>query len=119
MKLDLQENMYVRTKYGNIAKIININDYREPSLKYGIEASYLKDVMFIGDEDIIKASFNIIDLVEVGDYVNGREVVDIFYIGIDNVMDVCVLGSIVYSNDEIESIVTHQQFEQISYKLGE
>ena len=40
-------------------------------MKYGVEANYLKDVMFIGDEDILKASHNIIDLTEVGDYVNG------------------------------------------------
>ena len=65
MKLEVR--MYVRTKDGYICRIININDYREPNMKYGIEASYLKDVMFIGDDDIAKASYEIIDLIEVGD----------------------------------------------------
>ena len=69
--------------------------------------------------DFIKASHNIIDLIEVGDYVNGREVVDIFYDVNDNVMNVCVLGSIVYDNNEIKSIITKEQFEQMAYKVGE
>ena len=40
-------------------------------MKYGVEANYLKDVMFIGDDDVVKASYNIIDILEVGDYANG------------------------------------------------
>ena len=65
MKLEI--GMYVKTKNGYICKIININDYREPNMKYGIEANYLKDVMFIGDDDVVKASYNIIDLIEKND----------------------------------------------------
>lgn len=75
--MKLEVGMYVRTKDGYICRIININDYREPNMKYGIEASYLKDVMFIGDDDIAKASYEIIDLIEVGDYVNGLPVTKI------------------------------------------
>lgn len=66
---------YVRTKWGYICKIININDFREPSMKYGVEASYLKDIMFIGDEDIIKSSLNILELLEPQ---------DLLYVDIDN-----------------------------------
>ena len=75
--MKLKPNMYVRTKWGYICELININDFREPTMRYGVEASYLRDVMFIGDEDILKASNNIIDLIEVGDYVNGFEVLRI------------------------------------------
>ena len=60
---------YIRTKRGLICRIININEFREPCMKYGIETSYLKDIMFIGDEGVLKSSPNIIDLIEVGDYV--------------------------------------------------
>lgn len=67
--MKLEVGMYVRTKDGYICRIININDYREPNMKYGIEASYLKDVMFIGDDDIAKASYNIIDILECGDII--------------------------------------------------
>ena len=47
------------------------------------------------------------------------KVVDIFYDANDNVMEVCVLGSIEYDNNEIKSIVTKEQFESMSYKVGE
>ena len=56
---------YVRTNNGYIAKISNINDFREPSMKYGIDANYWADIVFIGDEDIVKYSPNIIDLIGV------------------------------------------------------
>ena len=74
---ELEVGMYVRTNGGYICKLININDFREPGMKYGIEANYLKDIVFIGDEDISKASYNIIDLIKVGDYVNGYKVLEI------------------------------------------
>ena len=45
---------YVRTRWGYICKIININEFREPSMRYSVEASYLKDIVFIGDEEISK-----------------------------------------------------------------
>lgn len=113
MKDKLEPNMYVRTKWGYICKIININDFREPSMKYGVEASYLKDIMFIGDDDISKASHNIIDLIEVGDYVNGYEVTSKDqFLGFGN-HDWYML------DNEIKSIVTKEQFESMSYKVGD
>ena len=113
MKDKLELNMYVRTKWGYICKIININDFREPSMKYGVEASYLKDIMFIGDDDISKASHNIIDIVQVGDYVNGYEVTSKDqFLGFGN-HDWYML------DNEIKSIVTKEQFESMSYKVGD
>ncbi len=112
--MKLEVGMYVRTKWGYICKLININDFREPSFKYGVEANYLRDVMFIGDEDIAKASHNIIDLIEVGDYVNGERVEEIW-------KEVVLVGQecrpISFNN--IKSIVTSQQFESMSYKRGD
>lgn len=117
--MKLEVGQFARLKSGYICKIININDFREPNMKYGVEASYLKDIMFIGDDDVIKASYNITDILEVGDYVNGCKVIDIVendiyisdfyaenYIGIVKVKD-------------IKSIVTKEQMEQVAYKVGE
>lgn len=122
----IEKNMYVRTRYGNIAKIININDYREPSLTYGVEANYLKDVMFIGDEDIVKASYNIIDILEVGDYVNGQKIVDIGCLTNGprkgtKVIDYYITPNAVsyLENGYIKSVITHEQMEQMAYKVGE
>ena len=72
-----------------------------------------------GKDEIINHSYNIIDLIEVGDYVNGLKVIDILendiyisdyyaesYIGVVKVKD-------------IKSIVTKEQFESMEYKVGE
>lgn len=60
----MKDGDYVRTKNGYICKVININDFREPSVRYCVDANYLKDFMFIGDEDIEKTSPNILELLE-------------------------------------------------------
>ena len=120
--MKLEVGMYVRTKWGYICELININDFREPAYKYGVEANYLRDIMFIGVEDILKASYNIIDLIEVGDYVNGKEIIKKF----DNEFGKYLLyGSndgnhqlvITIYEDEIKSIVTKEQFEAMKYEI--
>lgn len=126
---------YVRTKNGCICKIININDFREPALKYGVEASYLKDIMFIGDENIIKSSPNIIDLIEEDDYVNGEKVIYAGYSmyketksGLKGIGDKIVLIGIynkwgfdkkTLKERDIKNIVTREQYEANKYKIGE
>lgn len=118
--MKLEVGMYVKTKNGYICKIININDYREPNMKYGIEANYLRDIMFIGDNDIAKASYNIIDILEVGDYVNSEKI-DYISISKDGKKRPLIRDNI-YLFDKyksINSIVTKEQFKQMAYKVGE
>ena len=128
--MKLEVGQFARLKSGYICKIINVNDFREPNMKYGVEANYLKDVMFIGDDDVVKASYSIIDILEVGDYVNGSKVIDISIIGKDKEKWVWVeqmedtdnkYGDdyVGYNNEQIKSIVTHEQMEQMAYKVGE
>ena len=117
--MKLEVGQFVRLKSGYICKIININDFREPNMKYGVEASYLKDIMFIGDDDILKASHNIIDLIKVGDYINGswvNEIVDGKPIHEDYNDPFYSFG---WENDDIKSVITHEQIEQMAYKVGE
>ena len=122
--MKVKVGQFARLKRGYICEIININDFREPNMKYGVEASYLKDIMFIGDDDISKASHNIIDLIEVGDYVNGEQVryieedTDYRVLAIDEDYTYIIAG---YDCDgftrPIKSIVTKEQFESIEYSL--
>lgn len=118
--MKLEVGQFARLKSGYICKIININDFREPNMKYGVEANYLKDVMFIGDDDVVKASYNIIEILEVGDYVNGFRVDEvnkaISTIFIGNTKE--VIEQALWSND-IKSILTKEQMEQMAYKVGE
>ena len=107
--MKLEVGMYVRTLNG-IVKIDKIqNDVMKDTkgcLHYG---------------DFIKASHNIIDLIEPGDYVNGELVTsaedvyttDNIYIG----REVIIKHSDVIIEEEIETIVTREQISAMEYKI--
>ena len=114
MKLELKENMYVRTKYGIIDKILKLN-------KSYVKGVSQKDELYAYDIDnIVKASYNIIDILEEGDYVNGLKITSI-----DKTFEGNVLvglgknfGFSKFDNDyKITSVVTHEQMEQMAYKV--
>lgn len=124
--MKLEVGMYVRGKYyqyrGKIGKIIkNYNNDLEIAYKDGIlktnVGSFIDDNYDINGKQY-KASFDVIDLVEAGDYVNGVEVINIDdeWITMSD-MQVPILKSI--ANGMIKTIVTKEQFEQMSYKVGE
>lgn len=78
-------------------------------------------------ENVVKASYDIIDLIEVGDYVNRYPVTAILSSN-NKVYEIQVKRpnnrtgvwiKRIRNNEDIKSIVTKEQFEQISYKLGE
>ena len=113
--MKLEVGMYVRTKDGNIGKITFISTL-DNLINLDTE-SYS-----IGKHFILKASHNIIDLIEVGDYVNGYLVYEIIEYE-DNTRAI-VIGddnkSIIWeeSSQYIKSIVTKEQFESMSYNLN-
>ena len=106
---------YVRTKKDGIGKIISFS-YQEDDECCFIELSNRRTG--IKQFNIIKSSPNIIDLIEVGDYVNGLKVQ-----GVNN--EIKGFGTIIFSKDSsimedyIYSIVTKEQFENIEYKVVE
>lgn len=105
--------MYVRTNNGIIGKIYEkIGDmftYKDSNRNY---ITY--DLLH---SEITKASYNIIDILEVGDYVNGSKVQEIRknyieieeYSGLNN-DEPCILKS-----EDIQSILTHEQMEKMAY----
>ena len=121
--MKLEAGQFVRTKDGEIHKIKSINDeYIEYENGFGIPYE-LK-------EYIVKVSYNIIDILEVGDYVNGSEVLDFEYKvikGTDNFTNFAVVTENCYLENtdswiiekNIKSIVTKEQMEQMAYKVGE
>lgn len=131
MKLEIGK--FIRTPYG-IRKIVNItkdDGYGKPKVRVieldrHLNTPYKFDYIFYTDENVIKkckASYNIIDILEVGDYVNGSKVVEVDfdaeeekYIRIDKAQD--GLKTILRNND-IKSIVTKEQFENMEYRIGE
>ena len=98
--------MYVRTLNG-IVKIDKIQD------------NVMKDTKgYLHYGDFVKASYNIIDILEEGDYVNGHEVkskqsgVKRIDIGEDE-------NYVWLYEKDIKSVVTHEQMEQMAYKVEE
>ena len=109
--MKLEVGMYVRFNNGDIGKIANY-EYREEYTNGHV--IYLEKDETIGwccEEKDFKASYNIIDLIEVGDYVNGFPV-------IHKKNDILKCGLLVkFKKNEIKSIVTKEQFESIKYSL--
>lgn len=105
MKLDV--GMYVR----HDGRIFKLDEYNIKGWKKFFE---------IVGTDNFQSSHNIIDLMEVGDYVNGSYIQEI--ISIKNNEMKCMLDSdyeliSTIKNEDIETILTKEQFSQMEYKV--
>lgn len=108
---DLKEEMYIRTNNSYIRKINEIigktlfldDEFFADSGDYEIE---------IAPEEVEKASFNVIDLIEIGDYVNGREVLEIMN---DGKMSRVKTEDETYFNEDIKTVVTKEIFNCLKY----
>lgn len=125
----MKVNDYVRSSWGTISRI---KKYKHDEDGTGfsilienecIGAHYKSKSQFDND---YKTSPNIIDLIDVGDYVNGYLVKDIDYAFDDVVMNNKNARIVPYIDcnkdkyiDDIKSIVTHEQFSQMEYRIGE
>lgn len=123
---EIKVGEYVKTKYGHIAEVINVNDFRPPESKYGVEANYFNDVFFLGDEDIVKHSFNIKELVQAGDIilynVNSKMTdIEIVKEHIDARTQEKTLRVGLWSLEQVEikEILTKEQFNQMKYIVGD
>lgn len=131
--MKLEVGMYVRGKYynyrGKIGKIIkNYNNDLEIAYKDGIlktsTSSFIDDNFDINGQQYV-ASFDIIDLIEVGDIIRYRiDKVSLetkgYLTGVIDITDEEMLKSIKEDkNYHVLQILTKEQFEQMSYKIGE
>ena len=112
---EIKVGEYCRTKKGIIFQAkdnVTINE--------NIPKKYKKLV-----DDVVKHSKNIIDLIEVGDIVNNYKILDmvdlknsdkkVFTICKSDFKNICR----VWGNEDIETILTHQQYENNCYRIGE
>ena len=122
----LRPGMYIRTRDGYIRYIIDIIFPRDKNPEWFLlldgKPFDTRDLAEIG-KNIAKYSFNLIDLIEVGDYANGYKVIDVGYnveeekyIRLDKGYD--GLGNVLY-NCDIKAIVTKEQFENGIYAVGD
>lgn len=129
-KIEIEE--YVRTKEGFIYRIEDGEEFFEDSVDVGIgiipdvEGIWIdKERMnYIDKRDLVKHSKELIDLIEVGDIVEIKERISCFR----NVEKIPIfdIGTLIAIKDgiakytmKIVSVLTHEQFEQSSYKVEE
>ena len=107
---------YVRTKNGKIIKCTGFGTFRKEGQSNRVKTIISGHCHYIYDY-IVKHSSNIIDLIEVGDYVNGLYIHGIC----DNGLEVYRYGDChdILCADEIKSIVTKEQFKNIEHKVEE
>lgn len=131
MENEIKVNEYIRTKGGQIHYIDKLcGHYENGELIYnkqivcwdgkitGCTISELQDI-------IVKHSSNLIDLIQCGDYVNGKEVKHIAdFEGINKPIKKLIfvdkkhlIPGETAENEDIETVVTKEQFESISYKV--
>lgn len=107
--MEIKENEFIRTKTGKIDKVINNNYYMSQYIEC--------EKRIVEKENIVKHSFNIIDLIELGDIVNGMKVNDISKIQrFNKPIQKCLWANINDGydiiNEEIKTILTHEQYEK-------
>lgn len=113
--MEIKVGEYVRTKEGVIGKITKVVTNSIFYVQFYDNEPWKTDIEEAG---IVKSSPNIIDLIEVGDYVNGY-LID--YIP-DNEKAVYHDSSDCadvekFENKDIETIVTKEQFKEMEYKV--
>ena len=129
--MKLEVGMYVRTEYG-IEKIVKMKDcctFAGFEKIINTDKNEYRD--FIERSKIKKASHSLLGndkepcLIEVGDYVNGLQVIEVREHLHNDIEIVLTNGSFNWSfsknesDYKIKSIVTKEQFEQMQYKVGE
>lgn len=119
--MEISEGMYIKYIRGVIngyvpPRIAKVTDCSDKDL-----IKIDKNSQVILQNDVIKASHTLTDLIEVGDYVNGSKVLDIsedennrIWIYTDSKNNECC-----FSESEIEDVVTKEQFNSQKYVVGE
>lgn len=120
MEDKLAVGMYVRTKDGCIFQILRTtySKYlsRNKELCYEVDRP-INVNMELYDEDIFKASHNIIDLIEVGDVITTNNLCgEVTHIEGDKIYTTCYDGEYCYDY-QIQSILTREQFESMKYEV--
>ena len=115
---NIRKDDYVRLNTGNIVKVIGIkaNTVNKRAIYYGF---YKQD--WFDSAAVENFSDNIIDLIEVGDIVNGMEVLDIYKprdlwepieIRVDSRYTNFILA------EDVKTMLTKEQYMANCYKVG-
>lgn len=129
---EIEVGEYVRTKDGRIAQIKSIDYeagiYRFDRIIYINDFRMKEDVLYSNEmfkKVIVRHSKQLIDLIEVGDFVNGYKVISVDYDVMNDTTE-CIeldLNSNYQYNfisiRQIKTILTKEQFETNCYEIKE
>lgn len=123
--MEIEVGDWIRSKDGFIGRVRGITyDDMEKSNYYICEKDNVMASNYL--ENIAKHSKNIIDLVEVGDYVNEKKVKQIaMFEGFPDYPKLIftdkkyLIPGETIENKDIKTIVTHEQMASIEYKVEE
>lgn len=127
--MELKVGMYVRTKEGYIAKLLHYGYNTGISGKIHLFDRQIRDISdlvyetdnFLWDKELKKYiknySYDILDLLEEGDYVNGYYVEDVLKTFVNVAVGSNYFQSPTIYEKDIKSIVTKEQFENMEYKI--
>lgn len=126
--MKLEVGQFVRTKDGKIGKYFGEKAYESNKICIWTETTKegIKVTPIIDKNTIVKASYNIIDILEEGDILVDDTNRKSEVLLIDNELMIRNTG-LIYDNNyylpiksiAIKSVITHEQIEQISYKIKE
>lgn len=124
--MKLKEGMYIKTKLNDFCNTVAIRKIEEidedDDNKFWID-DYIIDTFGdeqnkLSEEDVDRASFDITDLIEIGDYVNGSPVCVIEH---DENGKTWVYTDSEYKygylKEEIKSVVTKEMFYLVKYEV--
>ena len=133
--MEIKVGEYIRTIDGYIRKVTQVNEkgtYQARAFgKYETDVDY-KNSKCISEKKITKHSSNIIDLIEVGDIIKVKELDGVREVIEDDFFDKdmfdndarAILDDTFYESYskqirdyKIISVVTHEQFKEMEYKL--
>ena len=108
--MKLEVGQFVRTDNGLIGKIIGFKGDM-------IETDNKRLITYKSSHSECKIKEKLIDLIEVGDYVNGSKVQEIRknYIEIEEYSGLNNDEPCIVKSEDIKKIVTHEQMEQMAY----
>lgn len=120
--MKLEVGQFIRTKDGYISQY----KYYDTTNMGKLLCIPLSNGTFANIEDIVKASYNIVDILEVGDILVDDTNRKLEILLIDNELMVRNTG-LIYDNNyylpiksiAIKSVITHEQMEQMAYKVEE
>ena len=118
--MNIEVGDYIRTKKNGIKKVIRINEKATKNkyvVYYGIDKEGDKTYITINIDDIITSSKYLLDILEEGDFCNNELIKVIFKYKDKSKIPYIKTETKTICEFKIDTVLTHEQYEQNCYKV--